>query len=514
MDDAVTGQLEGLRISRRGLLGGALGIGAAAALAACGSSSSTTTTTTALSGMPSLGQLPTEQQMRANIAHMVGFGPRFTGSDAHNAFIDWSVRNLKAAGCSILPYDQQTFERWLADDWSLQVLDGPARGPVKIASYYPYGGETPAGGVVGKLVTPALVAAGKDSAAGNIMLIDTNAPADITQGQLAATLGFEYIDWPNSNWMSHNYRRMWLASGKGGNTGGAVAAIYILDGSFAACAGNYAPFGEAYQNFPALYVDQATGAALTSAAAGLPSVRLVMTASKKTVSSPSVVAVLEGDGSTDEVLILNTHSDGPNFAEENGVVALVMLARYFAGLPKSKRLHRSLAFSAVTGHFGPVLPQTQGFVNDHPDLIDRAAAAVTIEHFGSTEWWDDAQGYHATGRPEITVVYNAKTSSVENTVIDTIKSHNLLQTGAAPAGPEYFGVGGPIQNAGVPEASFIAGPTYLVSTGMSSPTSPYAGELDKLDPALAARQVAWAADVLTQFDGMSKAELAGQVAGA
>ena len=45
-----------------------------------------------------------------------------------------------------------------------------------------------------------------------------------------------------------------------------------------------------------------------------PTVRMVMTADKQQATSPSLVAVLPGIGATDDVLIVNTHSDGPNFA--------------------------------------------------------------------------------------------------------------------------------------------------------------------------------------------------------
>jgi hypothetical protein len=34
-----------------------------------------------------------------------------------------------------------------------------------------------------------------------------------------------------------------------------------------------------------------------------------------------------------------------------------------------------------------------------------AAAAMTLEHFGCQEWWDDASGYHPTCFPEVSTVY-------------------------------------------------------------------------------------------------------------
>lgn len=453
--------------------------------------------------------LPSPMDMREEIGLMVGRGPRFTASTAHDRHIEWMMKELSKAGCRLLAPDEYGFERWLAEDYSLEVLEGPNKGKVRIAAYYPYGGETPPQGVVGRLVTPAQVQAGTAGANGNVILVDTGLPSHLTEGSLGAMLGMESMNWPNDTWRSRNYRRMWLAAGKGGNLPGAVGAVYILDASYEACAGNYAPFGQAYQGFPAVYVDRDTGRTLLQAARGNPRVHFLMAAAKKRVTSPSLVATLEQGRGSDEVMIVNTHTDGPNFAEENGTVALVALARYFSKVPANKKLSRTLVFSAVTGHFGPQLPQTQGFVEHHPDFIRKAHAALTIEHFGSTEWWDTSRGYFATGFPEVAVAYHARTKALEDAVISSIKEFHLLQTAAVPAGKLYFGVGGPIQDAGVPEVSFIAGPNYLVATGMPTPKSPYHGQLHKLNPTLAANQVAWSAERLVAMDAMTKADLRG-----
>lgn len=502
-------------MSRRSVLRGVAGVGAAMTLSGIAATALPGTAGAAAAGTAPAAQpatapvrfgvLPTEADLRRDVQRMVDFGPRFTGSDAHNAFLDWTVQQWQAAGCTILPPDNQSFQRWLATDWSLEIIDGQGVGPVRVASYYPYGGETPAGGAVGKLVTPAQVAAGAATAAGNIVLVNGGIPGYETSGQFTLPLDPLFVNWPDNSWESRNYQRLWTAAGSGGNLAGAAGAIYIVDATYEACVGNYSPFGRPYQNFPALYVDRDAGAALTHVVASNPTVRMVMSADKQQVTSPSLVAILPGAGDTDDVMIVNTHSDGPNFVEENGVVALVELARYFS--TKRNRLQRSLVFSAVTGHFGPALPQTEGFIKDHPDLMARAAAAMTLEHFGSQEWFDDAVGYHPTGLPEASSVYTDKGAAMSSISINTVKSHGLLDAAVVPAGPIYFGVGGAIQNAGVPEVSFIAGPNYLVSTGMAGPRSPYTGQIDKFDPALAARQMAWTIDVLQQLDRVPRSTL-------
>ena len=46
-----------------------------------------------------------------------------------------------------------------------------------------------------------------------------------------------------------------------------------------------------------------------------------------------LVGILPGDGSTDEVIILNSHTDGMNAFQENGGIALVWL-RLLRGWPR------------------------------------------------------------------------------------------------------------------------------------------------------------------------------------
>jgi hypothetical protein len=61
-------------------------------------------------------------------------------------------------------------------------------------------------------------------------------------------------------------------------------------------------------------------------------------------------------------------------------------------------------------------------------------------------------------------------------------------------------VGAAFQSTGVPQIGAIAGPEYLLTISPS-------GDLDKLDERLAARQIAWLADLARRLDGVSAASL-------
>jgi hypothetical protein len=222
----------------------------------------------------------------------------------------------------------------------------------------------------------------------------------------------------------------------------------------------------------------------------------------KQSSTPQLVGILPGDGSTDEVTIVNTHTDGQNAFEENGGIALVWLARYFSRLPKRRRLKRSLVFSAVSGHFaGPALPQTRGFIDRHPDLVSRAAATLTLEHLGAGEWVDDARGFRPTGRPDMFVIWHSQ-SGIAAPVVDSMIATDLRHSRALrPAGDYMIAVGTAFNESGVPTVSSIVAPNYMVSWADN-------GHLDKFMPERAAREVRWAADLLTRLDAIPAAQLA------
>jgi hypothetical protein len=180
-------------------------------------------------------------------------------------------------------------------------------------------------------------------------------------------------------------------------------------------------------------------------------------------------------------------------------VTLVHLARHFNALPTGKRLKRSLVFSAVTGHMTQELPQTAGFVKDHPDLIAAAAAGMTIEHYGSAEWVDDATGYHATGDPEGCGLWTSE-SGVLQPILDSLVTDDIPHIYVLRPRPVYLGIGGALYDAGVPGMSFIAGPGHLVNVVAN-------GHIDKFDAPLAERQTRWTANLLTTFDGMTAADM-------
>jgi hypothetical protein len=481
-----------------------------------------------------LSLLPSPQQVRAGVQTMVNFGPRLTGSRAHNRYIAWLETQFSKAGCAVLPPDNHSLSLWQAKRYGLEVLGGAAPQVVPVSSYYPRSGQTPRTGVTGKLVylgagppvsispgdpggIPAAVAryesamqswigvavAGAGSSLnGSVVLIDLPLPLPLTTAIFAAMADYYYNPEEPTGAAIGDYKRLWIAGGGGLEqlkSAGAAGVVFGFDASPEAMLGQYVPFSSEGPGLPALNVDRDTANTLRALATNTPTVRLTLQASTEPATSPSIVAVLPGDGSTEEVMVLNTHTDGQNFVEENGGVAQVLLARYFNRLPKGKRLKRTLVFSAVTGHMAPNMPQTKGFIEAHPDILAHTVAAITLEHLGVSKWLDTLTGgYHEASPYEPGGAYCSTTEMVVP-LIESIPEHQIDNT-AVLRGPVYFGIGGAFFEAGIPAIGYLTGPNYLVQIVAN-------GCMDKLNDALFARQVAWFADLLTRYDKMSAQEL-------
>jgi hypothetical protein len=469
------------------------------------------------------GALPTARDVYRQVQEMVELGPRLTATSPHLNFIDSLEERFRRAGLSVTR-DPQPFQQWLAQDFALQV----AGKPVPVASYYTYSGKTAPQGVTGDLVyagpipsppsdpsaligymeslpdaIQALLAAVPGGVAGRIVLMD--APiAPLTSGSLDPLLTYRYD--PNHTISeTGDYKRAWTTLASlprldPFKAAGAAGAVFALDASTANARGQYTPFIWGYFDLPALIVDRDTGAKLRTQSITVPKATLTLTATLTNTKSDSLVAILPG--MTDEILVVNTHTDGQNAFEENAGIACANLAEHFAALPKSAR-QRTLVFSCVTGHFsGGGQPQTQGFIDDHPDLIAKTAAAITIEHFGCQEWNDDATGYHPTGQVEIAAIFHSQTP-IFLPAIDSLQTTNLVRSELLrPAAVTFFGVGAALHQKGVPSIAFIAGPNYLLALDGDH------GHIDKLDPARYAREIRWTADLLKRLDTIPAAQLA------
>lgn len=513
----------------RALLGAAFILG----LAACGHSSAPTPRSglpPGASGCPAGGDLlraadilpgllPDADTLFAWQAHMVGLGPRFDGSPALKSWHDFMAQKLAGYGLSVqrepLPIDW-----WEHRQWSLRLSQGGIETVVPVASYYPYSGHTPEGGIVGAVVD-----------------VGQGLPTDFAAADVSGKIAFFEVDllpakaaifYANASYVhdpdlsmtpASDYKRMSLSilspqmsiiqpdetrSLHLAQNGGAIGAIISIEASAENAAGQYTPFhGHPGLNYgvPTLYVDRATGDQIKARLALGAQARLELVVDEhRADTTDDIIATLPGT-KPDEYLIFNTHTDGTSASEENGGLGVLAMAQYFAALPQGCR-QRTMVFVLTPGHFhGGIGGDTDRFIEHHPEIVSRTVASLTMEHLGQTEWLDDATGFHASGHYEPAVFFGSVAPAIQAIMKNAVVAEDLRRVIVSrPIGAVYFGVGSPLNLAGVPNAAYITGPHSLYSFADNQ-------HLNKVDRQRMAAEVRTFARVAAALDATDTATL-------
>jgi hypothetical protein len=445
--------------------------------------------------------LPSQKDVWDQQVWMAKLGPKYTGNRAHTTFVEFIATELKGAGLEIERM-HYTFPRWEARRWELTIA--PTSGAsfkAPVTSYFPYSGQTPAAGVTGELVFAGTQPKfNLDGLTGKVAFVDfatavrqwsntyrpwgVNPPGEVFPETLRPTRGA-------------------ITDLTQFQKAGAVGVILgWTDVSDANAADQYTPFYLPPQGIPGLYVGRDTGARLKRLAASGAKATLVLEAETfPDTPTDTLIATLPGV-SSDEILIVNTHTDGPNATEENGAIGIIALAKYFSKIPRSER-RRTIVFPLTTGHFAlPWVPSIGGFMETRQDLMKKAVAALTVEHLGCREWMDDAAGrYKATGKNEWSIAITAN-KAMGGIMVDALKGSRDRAAAVNPVNGGWLGEGAGFPRAGIPVIGYIPQPNYLLA-------GPADGCIEKLSPELLHSQIEVFARVIHKMDAMSAAELKG-----
>ena len=443
-------------------------------------------------------------------------GLRATGSPVHEHYIDVLHGRLQRAGVRQLHFENVPHRRWLADSWSLHAGTTSAASAIPTASYIPYSGGTPRGGVTGPLVLladPATTPPAPGTLRGKIALFALPVTS-LTYGALG-TLAYKSYDPAGLLRPNAEYARSWLSISTliqildALTHAEAAGCICILDLPADAAHGAYYPYDGTIRPVPGVFVDRRTGERLASLAAdpGGASARLTLRSETRQVQTRNLIGVIPGASS--ELMLLHSHTDGPNAIEDNGPNAIVAISQYLTRLPRHS-LPRSVMVLLTTGHFAGGAG-VEAFVRRHRQTtLRRAAAGITLEHLGALEWNPQPSGHsHLTGRAEAGTVFTPETSALVDAAAGALKQARddpgsvLRPYVAAPGSPD--GNGWPAEGTqlwtmgSLPTANYITGPTYLLNWGI--PT------LDKLDVALMRREAIAFTEMLLTLSRVPKAKL-------
>jgi hypothetical protein len=433
-------------------------------------------------------QFIAQDQLQAWGAQLDQLGLRATGSPAHEANIDALAARLACAGVQDVHFEEVPLDHYMTvDQWTLSIPSGASAGPVQVAGYIPYTGPTAAQGVTAPLLyLDSSTAPTAANAAGKIVIFDMSTSL-LPAGLPTPTLAFSIYAMGLYQFLARGtetYSRPYLGIGAVTTeldqlvAAGAAGAIAIFPGVYSEAHGAYFPYDYVQRSVPALFVDQATGASLKSLAASGTAATLTLTGQVQPVTTRNIVGTIPG--ASDELTVLNSHTDGTNGLEDNGPNAIVGIAQYLARLPQSA-LPRTVLIMLSAGHFtgGSGIEQ---YLKTHAGdgTLPRIASITTIEHLGAQDWEPDANGDLVyTGRSEVGAMFLPPIQKLADASYDwfinadagggaVLKPLNAGGSGTAddavwPGEGQYFwGL------AKIPTANYITGPTYLLNWGVST----------------------------------------------
>lgn len=461
-----------------------------------------------------LSDFPSKDDCWNWIRQINAFGPRLTGTSAHEACIDFLAAELERIGLQV-EETVHSITRWIPQRVALSTPEGV---DIRVASPYPYSGQTAENGITAELVWFRGIPRTFHRARGRIAVVSLKR-RDLTQILLALCMKRRTC-LPDQRANFPFRIRTPLLTGLMGvpldkaRREGVRAVICVYEGiSPAQLEGQVLPFTTPYADLPAVWVNEAEGERLRSLAANRREVTLTLTATLERVPTLSLHAILPGQR-RDETVIINTHTDGPNACEENGSAGILALARHFSRQSISAR-RRTMVFLLATGHFQ--IPQigrngdqaTSAWLAAHPELWDgknghaRAMAGLTIEHLGCMEWRDDdCSGAPApTGKFERDIVYTTNTQ-LNRTYVSAAHGRSRIRSVTVFPRSKHvmLGEGQPLYSAGIPVISTCPIPDYLCQILPG-------GGLERLDPDYAYEQILTFARIATELDKASSQQL-------
>ena len=460
-----------------------------------------------------LDEVTSKQRVSENMDKMNSFGggDRLTGTRGQREFCAWLKSEIEAMGIPVTSREY-TFDRWEARDFSLTV-DGENIG---VSSPFHYSGLTGEDGVTERLCTVCNNPLGFQLARGKIAVCHIRNLSAISsrvafnkRNSLPADLAVEksYRGPVSTSFVKTllTFRSLKLAGVKG------MVCIWE-DMSDDMVDGQCLNFILGYLGVPVLWVNETEGKKVLAAAkAGKSATLRLVGGIEKGAKTESFHAVIEGTEKNGEAIIINTHTDGCNFSEENGGVAMLEMMRWFKVHPT----RRTLIFVFVTGHFRlPVFrvgimtsnQATGRWLADNKEMWNgkkyKAVAGCSVEHLGCTEWKDRDGKYTRTNDIDTELVYTGN-RKVDAVYYEAVKDRTLLRTMTLRGhNTMHFGEGQPLSRKHIPEIALVTAPDYLCSfdrTGNS--------HMDKFNPDLMYEQMHTFVRCVELLDGMTRREI-------
>ena len=447
--------------------------------------------------------LPTPDELKEWHVLKDAQGPTFAGSPSWKSYLSFLEDGFRKCDLTDMRKDPIIYNRWFTSnyrntrDWSLFIEDKE----IWVASYWPNSGITQQSGITAPLIyyddenPPA-------SIEGKIVVFEIPPLPDPLPPMFDVYSGFEYCSdadtHPTDNFSLKQWYQIAYPAMFGGyndilKNGNAVGGLVISEMGPARASGIYMlPYESSEFGVPALYLDRIVGKQVREAAIKGLTATLRLLAKREKVETFFLSGVLPGKdfvSENDEMVLLLTHTDGPNVTQENGALGILAVIHYFSHIPQKER-RRTLLVVLDPQHYMPGRHAVDWF-EQHPEAANKIVASMGIEHLGQLEYREKGDDFFPTGNPEVTRLFVQDNDHLIQMAIKAVKDNQLPRT--------YIHC--PPRSGGRWEAMGAIAlerdiPGYGFSTDMSAHWSIDA-HIDKFDKNLAWKQVA----VATQLTG-------------
>ena len=234
-----------------------------------------------------------------------------------------------------------------------------------------------------------------------------------------------------------------------------------------------------FWDIPAVYlgVDEGTQLEQLIASGAAESADLEVSATREQ-QAPTRTLVARLPGQSSERIVVESHTDGMNAVWDNGPVALLAMANYFAALPLECR-PRTIEFVFTTAH----LYLSKSGVHQYAKILDdeydkgTVALVVALEHLGAQEYVatprTDGPGrrLEPSGQSEMFAIFSIESPLLVSALTNQVVAHDLRRSwilrgadapqAGFPPHRSFGGEGGPYREQIVPTIAAITGPWTL-----------------------------------------------------
>jgi hypothetical protein len=435
-------------------------------------------------------------------------GPTFTGSPSWKNYVAFLEKGLRERGLIDIKKDSIAYTRWFTSDerkkgdWSLSV-DGKQ---VRVASYWAYSGATQPSGIKAPLVyydtkNPPF------SIEGKIVVFDI---PPLSFPPSVMNPGYEYASDPDTHrtdslildtWYQVTYYTRFGKFNEILTEGKAAGALVISGMGPGRAAGVYTiPLTPAEFGIPGLYLDRVAGKLVRKAAGEGRTATLKLLVEREDVEAYFLSGFLPGKNfgrEDDEIVLLISHTDGPNISQENGGLGILAVIHYFSQIPRDKR-PRTLLVILDPEHYVPARHATDWY-ELHPQAAGKIVASIGVEHLGQLEYREQGDDFLPTGLPEETQLFVQDNDLLIKMAVKAVQDNRLPRTlvQCPPRKDQgiWIGMGTVALKKHIPGFAITASATAYWSTE---------ARIDKFDKDLTWKQIA----VVTQLTGeLMKADL-------